>query len=105
METYTLIYSPEAANDLRLIYSYIAFTLQEPDTAENLVNEIRAEIRKLDQQPERYAPVDWEPWQSMSMRKLPVKNYVAFYLVDNDSNEVYITRIFYGGRNIENIIK
>ena len=104
MENYNVIYSPEAVSDLRSIYSYIAFTLQEPDTAENLVNEIRAEIRKLDQQPERYAPVDWEPWQSMGMRKLPVKNYVAFYLVDNDSNEVNIARIFYGGRDIENIV-
>ena len=105
METYTVIYSPEAASDLRSIYSYIAFTKKEPDIAENLVNEIRAEIRKLDQQPERYAPVDWEPWQSMGMRKLPVKNYVAFYLVDKESGEVNFTRIFYGGRNIENIIK
>ena len=51
MKKYNVIYSPEAVSDLRSIYTYIAFTLQEPDTAENLVNEIRAEIRKLDQQP------------------------------------------------------
>ena len=105
MEKYNVIYSPEAASDLRSIYSYIAFTLKEADIAENLVNEIRAEIRKLDHQPERYAPVDLEPWQSMGMRKLPVKNYVAFYWVDDDTNEVNVTRIFYGGRDIENIIR
>ena len=105
MITYNVIYSPEAANDLRSIYSYIAFELKEPGIAESLVNEIRAGIRKLDQQPERYAPVDWEPWQSMGMRKLSVKNYVAFYLVDNDSNEVNVTRIFYGDRDIESIVK
>ena len=105
MEKYNVIYSPEAASDLRSIYSYIAFTLKEADIAENLVNEIRAEIRKLDHQPERYAHVDLEPWQSMGMRKLPVKNYVGFYLVDNDSSEVNAARIFYGGRDIENIIR
>ena len=69
MEKYNVIYSPEAASDLRSIYSYIAFTLKEADIAENLVNEIRAEIRKLDHQTERYAPVDLEPWQSMGIRE------------------------------------
>ena len=104
MENYNVIYSPEAASDLRSVYSYIAFTLKEPDTAKNLADKIRAEIRKLDRQPERYAPVDWEPWQSMGMRKLPVGNYVVFYWADTENKEVNITRIFYGGRDIENIV-
>ena len=108
METYNVIYSPEAASDLRSIYSYIAFTLKEPDIAKNLVNEIRAEIRKLDHQPERYAPVDWEPWHSMGMRKLPIKNYVAFYWVDDDTNGVNVTRIYEGNiickRNHHNML-
>ena len=33
MEKYTVIYSPEAMDDLRSIYSYIAFKLKEPDIA------------------------------------------------------------------------
>ena len=36
MEKYTVIYSPEAMDDLRSIYSYIAFKLKEPDIAKNL---------------------------------------------------------------------
>ena len=104
MEKYTVIYSPEAMDDLRSIYSYVAFKLKEPDIAKNLVDKIRNEIRKLDEQPERYAPVEWEPWKSLGMRKLPIGNYVVLYLTDNGKNAVSITRIFYGGRNIEHII-
>ena len=59
MEKYTVIYSPEAMDDLRSIYSYIAFKLKEPDIAKKLVDKIRNDIRKLDEQPERYAPVEW----------------------------------------------
>ena len=104
MEKYTVIYSPEAMDDLRSIYSYIAFKLKEPDIAKKLVDKIRNDIRKLDEQPERYAPVEWEPWKSMGMRKLQIGNYVVLYLTDNGQKKVSITRIFYGGRNIEKII-
>lgn len=49
--------------------------------------------------------VDWEPWVSMGIHKMPVDNYCAFYRVDEDAAAVTILRIFYAGRDIENIIK
>lgn len=45
-DTYQVIYSPEALDDIRKIYSYIAFELQVPDTALNQVNRIRKEVRQ-----------------------------------------------------------
>lgn len=44
-DTYSIIYSSEAKDDLREIYSYIAYDLQAPETAEGQVNRIRKEIR------------------------------------------------------------
>lgn len=55
--------------------------------------------------PERYAAVDWEPWHSIGIRKLPVDNFVAYYLVNQQALSVEIVRIFYGGRDIESIAK
>lgn len=97
-------YSPEALDDLRAIYSYIAFHLKERETASRQTGRIRREIRALSEMPERYAPVDWEPWASMGMRKLSVDNYVVYYLVEPAKRLVSIVRIFYGGRDIENIV-
>ena len=102
--SYSVVYSPEAMDDLREIYSYIAFTLMVPETAEKQVNRIRKEIRSLDFMPSRYAFVEWEPWQSMGMHKVPVNNFVVYYTVNDDSRTVTVIRIFYGGRNMENII-
>lgn len=68
-DVYSVVYSPEAMNDLREIYAYIAFDLQSPDAAEGQVNRLREEIRSLDFMPSRYAIVDWEPWMSMEMQK------------------------------------
>jgi toxin ParE1/3/4 len=104
-DTYKVIYSPEALDDMRKIYSYIAFELQVPDTALNQVNCIRKEIRSLDFMPMRYSVVDWEPWKSMQMHKLPVGNYIIFYLVDSNLYTVTIIRIVYGRQDIEGSIK
>ncbi len=92
-DTYQVTYSPEALDDIRKIYSYIAFELQVSDTALNQVNRIRKEIRSLDFMPMRYALVGWEPWKSMQMHKLPIDNYVVFYLVDSNLHTVTIIRI------------
>ena len=104
-DTYSVIYSPEAKDDLREIYSYIAYDLQAPETAEGQVNRIRKEIRSLDFMPSRYAVVDWEPWKSMGMHRVPVDNFVVYYAVNDGSRTVTVIRIFYGGRDIEDIIQ
>ncbi len=104
-EQYKVIYSPQAADDLKDIYSYIAFELLAPDTAKNQVNRIRKEIRSLDFMPARFPIVDWKPWQNMKMHKVPVDNFVIFYFIDSDHLCVTIIRIVYSGRDIESIVQ
>ena len=104
-DTYSIIYSSEAKDDLREIYSYIAYDLLSPETAEGQVNRIRKEIRSLDFMPSRYAVVDWEPWKSMGMHRVPVDNFIVYYVVNNGSRTITVIRIFYGGRDIEDIIQ
>lgn len=102
--TWKLIYTPEALNDLRSIFIYIAFVLKVSDTAQKQVNRIRKEIRSLSTLPERYALVEWEPWKSRNTRKITVDNYVVYYRVADSTKEVIIIRIFYGGQDIKNIL-
>lgn len=105
MEAYTVSYSTQAINDLRGIYAYISYDLSSPINAKKQTTRIREAIRKLDLFPSGHPIVDFEPWQSMGMRKLPVDNYVVFFFVTEDTRTVDISRIFYGGRNIEAIAK
>lgn len=103
IDTYSIIYSPEARDDIKDIYSYIAFDLLVPGIAEGQVNRIRKTIRSLDFMPSRFSIVDWEPWKSMGMHKILVDNFVVFYTVDDSQMEVSILRILYAGRDIESI--
>ena len=103
--TYKIIYSPESLDDLRAIYSYIAFEKLAPQNAEGQVNRIRKSIRSLDLFTERHTTVEWEPWASMGMRFLPIDNFIVHYLVDNNEEKVSIVRIFFTGRDVEHIIQ
>lgn len=103
-DDYSVIYAPQARDDLRKIYSYIAFDLQAPENAEGQINRIRKEVHSLDFMPSRYGIVDWEPWKSMNMHKVPVDNFVVYYTVDDSLRTVTVIRIFYGGRNVEGIV-
>lgn len=104
MNTFSVIYSDEAIEDLDDIYCYIAFHLMERKTAWDLTSRIRNHIRGLAEYPEMCEGVDWEPWQSMGVRKMPVENYIVYYLPDMKAQEVKILRIFYGGRDVEHIV-
>ena len=46
-DPYSVVYSPEALNDLKDIYAYLAYELLVPDTAQDQVNRIRKAIRSL----------------------------------------------------------
>ncbi len=94
------VYTCTARQDLREIYEYIAHTLLAPDTARSLTDRIMAEIRALEKFPERNPLYRDEPWHSQGVRFLPVKNYLVFYTVQNETETVSIARIMYGGRDI-----
>lgn len=103
MEKYKVKYSTEAIDDLRGIYSYIYYDLSSPINAKNQTDRIRKAIRGLDVFPNGHPIVDFEPWHSLKMHKLPVDNYIVFFFVNDETHIVDISRIFYGGRNIEAI--
>ena len=103
-EKYSVSLSLEAKEDLRSIASYISYTLKNKIAAHNQTQRIRKEIRDLNLFPKRFGLVEWEPWHSMDIHKMPVDNFVVYYLVQVDSREVIVVRIFYGGRDVERIV-
>lgn len=104
MDHYLVSYTDEALQDLRDIYDYISVELKAPGIAAAQVKRIRDEVRSLCTFPKRYKTVEWEPWAKCEMRRLPVDNFIVFYAVSNDTLAVQIVRIFYGKRDIPNIV-
>ena len=95
-----IVYTVKARQDLVDIYHYIAFELLAPGSAQNTTDRIMEAVRNLATMPERNPLFKEEPWHSMGVRFIPVKNYLVFYVVNTDDDVVSVSRIMYGGRDI-----
>lgn len=99
--TYQIKITDQANQDLRGIFEYIAYELQELQTAIGQLDRLEKEIYSLNQMPERYRIYDREPWRSRNLHIMPVDNYLVFYIPDNNTQTVTVIRIFYGRRDID----
>ena len=62
--SYEIRMKPQAQDDLRGIFEYIAFTLQSPQNAAGQLDRLEESIDSLEQMPERFRVYDKEPWRS-----------------------------------------
>ena len=98
---YEVRMTPEAKNDLRGIFEYIAFDLQSVQNAAGQIDRLEKGISELDQMPERFRKYEKEPWHSRNLRVMPVDNYLVFYIPDLSRGIVTGIRVMYGGRDAD----
>ncbi len=99
---YSIVITPQAKNDLREIFKYIAFDLQSVQNAVGQIERIEKAISSLDTMPERFKVYDKPKWRKRNLRIMPINNYLVFYIPSHDNCTVTVLRIMYGGRNIDN---
>ena len=104
MNKYKIHFSKDARKDLKDIYVYIKYSLQEPIIAKKLIDKIREEIYKLEDNPTVYAIIIDEIIKKVEIRKIKVNNYIVFYKVEEKNRIVEIVRIMYARRNWTKIL-
>jgi len=95
MMEYAVEITPEAEADLDNIWGYIAYELEAGESAYKIVDDLYAEIAKLDAMPKRYRVINREPWKSRGVRFMFVDNYRVHYVVDDKTNTVTVLRVMY----------
>lgn len=98
MKQYRIQITDKALADMEEIYTYIADQLQAPENAMGQYNRIAEAIEGLDVFPERVRVMESEPEHSMGLRQLPVDNFSAFYVIEDD--KVIVTRVLYSASDI-----
>ena len=98
-EKYTVKLTRQAEEQLREIVDYIRFTLQAPNTASKILDTLAEEIYSLDQFPNRVPLTEEEPWHSQGIHKFPVKNYLIYFWVDEETKKVQIIGAVYGRKD------
>ncbi|HBQ28424.1 translation repressor RelE [Peptococcaceae bacterium SCADC1_2_3] len=102
--SYQLKFTPIANDDLDGIYRYISEHLVAPKAANDLMDNIETSIMQLKGFPYSGSPVADDILSSRGYRKLIVKNYIVFYLIDETEKQVVIMRVLYGTQQCENLL-
>ena len=93
-----------AETDLGEIAGYISEELNAPVAARNTVLAIRKTIRTLAFSPQGYPKVRDNRLAARGYRWVGIKNYMAFYTIDEQSKAVNVERILYGRRDWQRIL-
>jgi len=104
MVKYRVDVSDPAEEDLRDILRYISSQLSAPITAMKMVDTIEAALTKLENMPGSYPLVRDDRLASMGYRRLEVKNYTAFFTINEIDKMVDIERILYARRDWANLL-
>ena len=102
MEKYKVQLSNKAKDDYKSIIRYIRYELLEPNIAEKYAELIRNELNSLEYQPQKFAIIDYDIIKKYNFRKLIIKNYIAFYRINEDEKIVNVERILYNGTDWKN---
>ena len=94
-----------AESDLDGIVSYIAVELANPQIECDFVDKLQDNIEGARAFPESGSPVYNEFLQGENVRKKLVGNYIMYYFLDMGEKIIYILRIVYGKRNMDEILK
>ncbi len=100
MTEYRVELTRTAQTDILGIVRYIQTELREPRIAGRLYGLLKEQISCLARLPERNPVVDQPKIRELGLRRLLVKNYSVFYLVDNERLLVRVARVMYSGRDI-----
>ena len=84
---------------MKEIVHYISKVLLLPETARKWADTLKSEIAKLDFMPSRYPPAEEEPWHNAGIHKMPFRNFLVYYLIEDDRKQVWVTAVIYSRRD------
>ena len=102
---YSIRFSKLYDNDVDTSYNYIKDNLQAPKAANNLIIEILEKLNKIKENPKIRPLVRDEYLANIGYRLINVKNFMIFYIIDDDNKLIKIIRFLYARRDWINILK
>ena len=102
---YQYHFTKKAEADLEEILSYISIELSNPEAAASFLKDLLAVLDSICSVPKIGRIVENEFLPDREIRKSLVGNYVLYYLPDAAEMTIYILRILYGRRNLDELVR
>lgn len=98
-KNYTVKITSQAEEQIQEIMHYIAYDLKAPAAALHLLDALEDSFASLTYFPQRVTLIDEEPWHTSGIHRLPVKNFLVYFWIDEDNLKVQITAVIYTKRD------
>ena len=105
MKKYIVEVSESANIDLENIISYIKHDLKENIIADKYKILFKQAIKRLEDVAGSMPILNQEITGHRNIRKLNVRKYIIFYIVDDENNKVFVVRIGHTLMDWENLLK
>ena len=96
---YAIRLTAQAVGQIEETVRYLSQIPLEPALVRKWADTLQREIEKLDSMPARYPLTEEEPWRTKGIRKMPVRNFLVYYLIDEEAKTVWVTAVLYGRRD------
>lgn len=104
MKRYGVYVTQKAIDDLTEIGRHIFDELLQSNLSDKLLDKSEESIYGLETMPLKYLLASDKHLSDQGIRKLPVENYIVFYIVSEKNNKVNIVRVLYQKRNWINLL-
>lgn len=95
MDRYDILFSADALEDMYEITKYIREKFASPSLAEKYFGELFDTVKSLEYMPSRFEKVKMKYIKRDNVRKIIYKDFLAFYSIDAEKQNVYVLRVRY----------
>ena len=96
---YEIEFTEDCRDEIREIYKYISENLVEKESAKKLMQKMKKSVMGLVEYPRLYSKIEKKNKRKRNFRKIVVDNYVILYTIDDNKKTIYISHMYYSGKN------
>jgi len=96
LNKYKVLFSADSMEDISEITRYLREKYASSELSKKYHNELFETIKGLEIMPNRFETVKTKFIQRDNIKRIVYKQYLVFYVVNEEKNEVYILRVRHG---------
>ena len=104
-DNFHYVFTESAESDLDEALDYIANELMNPEAASAFADELSEKLDEICKTPKAGRPIHNPYIQRDDIRRILVKNYILYYLEDEDTETIVVLRIVYSRRDQDKILE